>query len=1078
MFSLGMVFLYQVLGWSSFVGLAVMIALLPVPTWVASLMQGVQKQKMKATDARVQSVSEIMSVLRMVKLFGWEPRVNETIAETRENELKYIWKRRMLGLTNNCVNHCIPLIHMVVTYAVYTLVMKRNLTASVVFSSMTAFEMMRGQIFRLVYMIPQLITANVSLGRVTDFLRTTELLDAFTETSAEEVVTDASEAHKDDIGFGRSNFSWTNERDDGTLTPSRQTFRLRIDDEVHFKKGAFNLIIGPTGSGKTSVLMALLGEMHYIPLGPDSWVSLPRGGGIAYAAQESWVQNETIKENILFGAPYDEERYKKVIYQCGLTRDLSLFDAGDATEVGEKGLTLSGGQKARITLARAVYSSAETLLLDDVLAALDVHTSRWIVNKCFKGDLIRGRTVLLVTHNVAMASPLAEFVVSLQDGHIVGQGSVSDALKGVQLEEELKHEEEAIELDEVEDAAIDSPDPADPGAPEMKKDGKLVVAEEIAVGHVSWVAFKLFLVGLGGRFPFLFWVQYLLTAFLCEVFGVVDMWWLGYWARQYALRDPSDIDVGFYLGIYCACVSVMVLTHVCSELVYTIASLRASRTIHAQLVKSLLSGTFRWLDVTPTSRVITRCTQDIQLVDAAVPQSLDVVLQITLACFIKIGAVVIFTPYFLLPAVFIAGFGGFLGQVYMKAQLSVKREMSTAKAPVLGVFGSAMAGLASIRAYHAQQTFRNMIHQRVDRYVRAARSFYNVNRWVGIRLDSLGQLFTASLAFYLVYGPLSSNPSLVGFVISQAAGFSELILWLIRLYNEFEVNGNSLERIQQYIDIDHELEPKPEGVPPAYWPSSGDLQVEKLSARYSPDGPKVLQDVSFHAKPGERVGIVGRTGSGKSTLTLALLRCIFTEGTVIYDGIDTKNINLDALRLNITIIPQVPELLSGSLRHNLDVFGQYGDVTLNDALRAAGLFSLQKLSDENRLTLDTEIASGGGNLSVGQRQIIALARAIVRQSKLLILDEATSAIDYETDAIIQSSLRTELKSDVTVITVAHRLQTIMDYDKIMVLDAGCLVEYDAPKALLQKEGSLLRALVDESADKEALYAMAEGKAES
>lgn len=230
----------------------------------------------------------------------------------------------------------------------------------------------------------------------------TELLDDFAETAAEEVVVDASEAHKDDIGFGRANFSWSNEKDDGTLTPSRQTFRLRIDDEVCFKKGAFNLIIGPTGSGKTSVLMALLGEMHYIPLGPDAWVSLPRDSGVAFAAQESWVQNETIRENIIFGAPYDEERYKKVIYQCGLTRDLSLFDAGDATEVGEKGLTLSGGQKARITLARAVYSSAETLLLDDVLAALDVHTSRWIVNKCFKGDLIRGRTVLLVVRTASL----------------------------------------------------------------------------------------------------------------------------------------------------------------------------------------------------------------------------------------------------------------------------------------------------------------------------------------------------------------------------------------------------------------------------------------------------------------------------------------------------------------------------------------------------------------------------------------------------------------------------------------------------------------------------------------------------
>ncbi|KIP03407.1 hypothetical protein PHLGIDRAFT_242940 [Phlebiopsis gigantea 11061_1 CR5-6] len=1080
MFALGMWFLYNVLGWSSFVGLAVMIVLLPVPTWVASLMQGVQKSKMKATDARVQGVTEVMSVLRMIKLFGWEHRVQETVAEKREVELGWIWKRKVLNLTNNCVNHTIPLVHMVVTFAVYTLVMKRDLTASIVFSSMTAFELMRSQMFRVMYMIPNMITANVSLGRVTDFLRNTELLDAFTETSAEETaIAAASAAHAGDaLGFGRANFAWTREAEtaeDGSATPSRQTFRLRVDGEVRFRRGGFNLVVGPTGAGKTSVLMALLGEMHYVPLGPDSWVSLPREGGVAYAAQESWVQNETIKENILFGAPYDEERYKKVIYQCGLTRDLSLFDAGDATEVGEKGLTLSGGQKARITLARAVYSSASTILLDDVLAALDVHTSRWIVNKCFKGDLIRGRTVLLVTHNVAMASPLADFVVSLADGHIVSQGSVSDALKqDDKLAEEYKHEEEALELEENED--IEATGSAEPEAPAPAKEGKLVVAEEIAIGHVSWRAFKLFLDGLSGNWPVFFWTQYFIGAGGSELFGVLETWWLGYWARQYSLMDSADVNVVFYLGVYCSLVGLVVLAHIYAVLVYTYASLRASRTIHSSLVRSLLGSTFRWLDVTPTSRVIARCTQDIQAIDGQVPMALDALFNITLSCFMKIGAVLIFTPVFLLPAVFIAALGGFLGSMYIKAQLAVKREMSNAKAPVLGVFGGAIAGLSSIRAYSAQEAFRDQLHERIDRYVRAARSFYNVNRWVSTRLDVLGQVFTASLTFYLVYGNVTRSASSVGFVLSMAVSFSELILWWVRIYNEFEVNGNSLERIQQYIEIEQEPQPKDTGNPPAYWPASGDLRVEKLTARYSSDGPKVLEDVSFHAQPGERVGIVGRTGSGKSTLTLAILRCIHTEGSVIFDGIPAHSLNLDSLRSNITIIPQVPELLSGSLRHNLDMFAQYDDAVLNDALRAAGLFSLQKLSDENRITLDTEIASGGGNLSVGQRQIIALARAIVRQSKLLILDEATSAIDYETDTVIQSSLRTELKSDVTVITVAHRLQTIMDYDKIMVLDAGRLVEYDAPKALLRKEGSLLRALVDESADKDALYAMAEDKA--
>ncbi|GJE86639.1 multidrug resistance-associated ABC transporter [Phanerochaete sordida] len=1077
--TLSILFLYSVLGWSSFVGLGVMVALLPVPTWLAARLQDVQKQKMKVTDARVQTVAEIMSVLRMVKLFGWEQRMNEKVAEKREEELNLIWKRRLIELTNICINYCIPLVHMVVTYAIFTLVMKRELTASVVFSSMTAFDKMRGYINRVADIIPQLISANVSLTRVADFLNTTELLDSFTESGSGQAVSAASEAHRDDIGFGDVAFSWTNEGPGNVDTPaaSPQTFRLRIDTDVHFKRGAFNLIVGPTGSGKTSVLMALLGEMHYIPLGPDSWMHLPRAGGVAYAAQESWIQSETIRENILFGAPFDEERYEKAVYQCGLTRDLSLFDAGDATEVGEKGLTLSGGQKARVTLARAVYSSAEILLLDDVLAALDVHTARWVVDKCFKGDLVRGRTVLLVTHNIALASPLAEFVVSLQDGNIASQGSASEVLDMIpELQEEMKHEQEAIQLDEAEDAVVTDTSRLDVSSTPDTKTGKLVVAEEIALGRISWAAFKLLLVGLGGRFPPLFWGQFLVGETMSDVFGVVQMWWLGYWAGQYAQHDASEVRVAFYLEIYCAFVAATILTHVYAQIIYTVAMLRSSRSIHAKLVTSLLASTFRWLDVTPISRVTTRCTQDVQAIDNQVPRLLGAFVHMVITSLIKVGAIVLFTPVFLLPAVFIAGLGGFLGQVFIKAQLSVKREMSNAKAPVLGVFGSTLHGLISIRAYGAQQACRATLHERQDRYVRAARSFYNVNRWIGTRLNLLGDFFVASLAYYLLYGPLRTNPSVVGFVISQAVGLSDLILVVIRLFNNLEVNSNSLERIKQYLDIEHEPESTSDGTPPAYWPSSGDVRVEGLSARYSPDGPKVLQDISFHVKPGQRVGVVGRTGSGKSTLTLALLRCIYTEGRVTLDGLDTASANLDALRSHITIIPQVPELLSGTLRHNLDVFAQHDDATLHGALRAAGLFRLHASADARRLTLDTDVASAGANLSVGQRQIVALARAIVRGSKLLVLDEATSAIDYETDAVIQAALRTELARDVTVVTVAHRLQTVMDYDKIMVLDAGRLIEYDSPRALLQKEGSLLRALVDESADRDALYALAEGRA--
>ncbi|KAK1228100.1 hypothetical protein PQX77_008871 [Marasmius sp. AFHP31] len=417
--------------------------------------------------------------------------------------------------------------------------------------------------------------------------------------------------------------------------------------------------------------------------------------------------------------------------------------------------------------------------------------------------------------------------------------------------------------------------------------------------------------------------------------------------------------------------------------------------------------------------------------------------------------------------------GLWCGQVYIKSQMSVKREMSNAKAPVLGHFGSAIAGLTSIRAYGVEEDFKKESRSRINHYSRPARTFYNLNRWIDVRIDAIGNIFSTALAIYLVY-VAQQNPSNTGYSLNMAVGFSGMILWWIRFVNMFEIRGNSLERINGYINIEQEPKPTTDGKPPAYWPASGELRVETLAARYSPDGPKVLKNISFSVKSGERIGVVGRTGSGKSSLMLSLLRCIPTEGEVYYDGLPTSKLNLEDVRSNITIIPQMPELISGSVRENLDPFGQYDDAQLNDALRASGLFSLQQEGDQDRITLDSAISSGGNNLSVGQRQILALARAIVRGSKLFILDEATSAIDYNTDSIIQTSLRRELGEDVTLITVAHRLQTIMDADKILVLDEGSIAEFDSPRELLKVEGGKLRRLVDESGDKDRLYEMALG----
>ncbi|KAF9567104.1 hypothetical protein CPC08DRAFT_733223 [Agrocybe pediades] len=1031
---LSIFFLYKILGWSALVGLLTLIGVSPIPGWIAKRNQDLEKVKMQKTDARVQMISEIISVIRMVKLFGWEEKTLKMVNEKREDELKYLLK------TKASISGFVPTLAMLFTYATYTVIMKQDLTASKIFSSMAVFTIMRNQLNSVSYKLNVFISAKVALDRINQFLQEAETLDRYANGQDDigpfSLPTNSNEATSDTIGFCKAAFSWSTPTVAGEPTPDRH-YTLKISDELSFKPGCINMIVGPTGSGKTSILMALLGEMHFMPLGPDSWYHLPRREGVAYAAQESWVQNATIRENILFGSIYDETRYRAVIQQCALERDLELFEAGDQTEVGERGLTL---RQARVTLARAIYSSAQIILLDDVLAALDAHTSSWIVNRCLRGDLVRGRTVLLVTHNVALVGPIASFVVSVgNDGTIKAQGTEVTTVvdQDAQLNLQKQQNEQFLDKDRKSEEQ-----------PAHAQSGKLVLAEEIIEGRVSWKTLNLLISALGGNHPIMFFSLLLLGLTGSRLAYIAETWFLGVWGAQYEIHAPSEVSLSFYVGIFASITFAAIIVDTVVNVVFFARTIVAARVIHSQLVDSVFKATFRWLDETPTARVIARCTQDVRTVDGPLAHSMCFAMDQFLEVAIRLAVIMLVSPLFVIPGAVVGFFGAIVGILYLKAQLSMKREMSNSRSPILAHVNASVHGLVSVRAYGAQNMFKEELIRHIDHYSRISRMSGDLNRWVGLRTDFLGAIFTALLAFYQVYLQ-DISASNIGFSLNMAVSFCISIFWSIQLYNDFEVESNSLERIQSYLEIEHEPKSADAGKPPAYWPGSGDLVVQNLSARYSQSGPNVLHDLSFRIRSGERVGIVGRTGSGKSSLALSLLRCIVTEGNIIYDGIDTETLNLDALRSSITIIPQVPELMSGTLRQNLDPFDQYDDASLNDALKSAGLFSLQEGMDGNRLVLDSPISAGGNNLSVGQRQIIALARAMMRGSKLLIFDE-----DYQTDAVIQETLRTRLSPDTTVLTIAHRLQTVMDADKI--------VEFDSPRVLLQKDNGAFRLLVEES----------------
>ncbi|KAH7340932.1 ABC transporter type 1, transmembrane domain-containing protein [Rhizoctonia solani] len=1017
---------------SAIIGLFVMIGLLLIPGKVVSRINGIQVEWANKTDARVQSIVESLNIIRTIKLFAWEKRVKTQSEKERQEELNQYRKRQFLGLFTTNINFALPLVVMIVTFASHTLLFKRSLDASSMFSSIAVFDTLRTQ-FRLLFLqIPSSIQSKVSLDRINDFFKKTELLDSYNSGRDETSLPSGSA-----IGFSNVTFMWSTIQN-GSSTQGKG-FRLQIDKNLSFQRGRINMIIGPTGCGKTSLLMALLGELHYIPNGPDYWVSLPRGS-TAYAAQEAWIQNTTIEENILFGTEHDEERYKKVIFQCGLETDLKMLKSGDQTEVGEKGVTLSGGQRARVSLARAIYSKAEIIILDDILSALDVHTSRWIIDKCFRGDLVVGRTLIVATHNVAMVSEIANFIVALEHGgRILNQGSVETVLGSTS-----KLREKVGQV-----AANNPEEPADEETAKTvteQPNTKLATAEEVAEGHVGWSALKMFFFALGGVG---FWIVYLTGFILANVAALLQTYWLGIWARAYDVNPthPQQVNVFFYLGVYSSICLCSMFVYSLALIVHILGSIRASRRIHDQLVSSVFSAPLYWLDSTPVGRIIARFTQDVRAVDGSLPNQLQNLTDMTIQLFSRFIAIILVSPAFTFAGALLLVLGIWIGQVYITAQLCVKRHMSNARSPMFSYFHAALAGIPTIRAYGAQEIMRKELQKRIDIHTRAARTFWSLNRWIAIRMDALGGLFSASLAAWLVYVRTGVDPSDAGFSLNTAVALSGGILWWVRTLNEFQVQTNSLERIHAYLDIPHEPGSEEYPTPPAYWPSSGSLVVHNLNA---------------HRTNRERKEFIG----------VALLRMIRTSGEVYYDGMETNSIPLESLRSNVTVVPQQPELSSGTVRENLDPFNEWEDAVLWDALRAVGL--AQDMSDSSgtsraHIGLDTPIAPGGSNLSLGQRQMVALARAIVRRTKLVVLDEATAAIDHETDNKIHHALES---LDQTVLIVAHRLRTICNVDKVMVLGAGRLVEFDSPQELLRKGGAF-KSLVDGSGERNELYALIE-----
>ncbi|KAL4789715.1 hypothetical protein BDV19DRAFT_20483 [Aspergillus venezuelensis] len=1145
--------LYRLLGFSSFAGIIIMVLMLPINLIIAKKFSQLQKQILKGTDARIHSTNEILQNIRIIKYFAWEERFEDIVNEKRKAELRALRFRYILWSTAATVWYGTPILITFASFFLYTVVEGKRLTPSIAFPALSMFSLLRIPLDQLADMVAHVQESKVSLDRVDEYLNEPET-DKYAQLADEDTF-------EPRIALEKATLSWGTGKKGGDQD---ETFKL-IDIDVEFLIGKLNIIAGQTGSGKTSLLMALLGEMKllqgsvHLPGGTANRAELPvdpRTGlveSVAYCAQEAWLVNDTIKENIIFASPFDQRRYDAVIKACALERDLEILDAGDETLVGEKGIGLSGGQKQRISLARAIYSKARHLLLDDCLSAVDSHSAKHIFRQALSGPLMLNRTCILVTHNIALTAPYADFIVAIENGKVSFKGHPDEPGASKALGAELAKSRPGSRASSTPPRSRRPSDTENdtheqhtngtangtPGKPPKKTaTSKSKLTETKAVGSIKWPIIKMYLLSMG---PWYYWIVAALVFTLQQLGSVSTNIWIRQWANSYStdkvdidnegtyaamanfklpsfnaltvprtsglhhqigtqtVESDNNVNVIYYLSVYALLGVLYIVISATREGVLFWGSLHASTHIHKRLLKKVMHAKFKFFDSTPLGQLMNRFSKDVEAVDQEVAPVAIGMLHSLASVIMIVILISIITPGFLVAAVFITMVYFALGAIYLNASRDMKRLESVQRSPLYQQFGETLNGIVTIRAYGDGPRFIIDNHQRINSYNRPHIYLWAANRWLAFRVDITGALVSFLTATFILSNIGRIDAGAAGLSLTYAVTFTENVLWLVRLYSEVQQSMNSVERVKEYLEVEQEAPPVIEDSrPPANWPTRGEVKFSNYSTRYRPDLDPVLRQVSFTVQSGEKVGIVGRTGAGKSSLALALFRGLEAEtGKINIDGVDIGSLGLKDLREAITIVPQDPTLFTGTIRSNLDPFGHFSDEQIFTALRRVHLIGSgasgtatpvtpsveQGSPSESNLTasgildnknifhnLESPVSESGSNLSQGQRQLLCLARALLKNPKVLMMDEATASIDYNTDGKIQETLR-ELR-DNTIITIAHRLQTIIDYDKVLVLDHGRVVEFDHPWTLVNKEDGLFRSMCENSGNLETLLDLA------
>ncbi|KAF9172822.1 hypothetical protein BGX21_006151 [Mortierella sp. AD011] len=1167
-FSICLLMLYMLLGWSFLAGLFTLLALVPLQVWRAKVFEGLEDERLNATDERVRLTSEILSNSKVIKLYGWESAFKRKILAARNLELGILRNIGAMEALMSVVFASSTVLVGLVTFAVYVTLGDGVLTPKVVFVSFSLFQLLHEPVGRMAEGTSDTISLVVATKRIQRFLFREEINDTqdvragFCEEDSRNVVEirDATMAWT----LGRSSIESSDDEDsdvdeeredeqpllsehvgeaavNGGLT-TRATLR---NINLTIQEGAITIVVGRVGQGKSSLLSTIIGEMYKL-----HGVIRVRGK-VAYVPQQAWIINATLRDNILFGSAFNQERYRQVLETCGLEPDLAVLPAGDMTEIGERGINLSGGQKQRVSLARAAYQDADIYLLDDPLSAVDAHVDRHLwENLIGPKGILKDKARVLVTHGIHHLEHVDQIVV-VKEGEIAEVGRYEDLMAAKQSFYQLIEEystkragkrrgshathrvdglgnQPSSKSDEpslggsidgnvdsdsvtIEDTSVDALNKTNTqtrdrdaeGEDEEDMEDELIADEVMKKGGVEWRLVK----NYARAFSLKASLGMILICMVTQLCTIGFSLWMKYWISK--TKEDLEESLVLFLGVYSAMVLVYVVFFILFvHLALAVGRIRASEKLHRLLISTVIRLPMSFFDTTPLGRILNRFSSDMYSVDEHLGWKTMDMTYITISVTSTLVVIAATTPAFVFMIPIIALVFYFIANWFLWATRSLKRINSVSLSPLYQHFDESLNGVSTIRAMEVQQQFIEESDNRTDYHANAYTAYMYCNRWVDFRLQVLSAFIILVVALSGVFARNTIDASLIGLSLSFAIAQTDEIMWICKDFTEWQSHLVAIERIQEYTDKHTEAPETSATVIPESWPEQGRIEFQNFSARYREGLDLVIKHLSFEIQPCEKIGIVGRTGAGKSSITLALFRIIeaanspwarasdnagyhervqgdggenepllmghpgfhsqdggdedeeMDGGSIKIDGIDISTLGLTELRKHLAIIPQDPTLFAGSIRDNLDPFQEVPDSALWEALERA------HLKDHIRSLpggLSTEVAQNGENFSVGQRSLICLARALLRKSKILILDEATASVDVETDELIQQTIRKEFQ-DRTILTIAHRIKTVMDSTKILVMDRGEVVEFDPPEVLLQKPESLFFKLAHQSGE--------------